>query len=215
MRNSNLSSCGNLLPRVTQTTTDNTSLETLEIQRDADNAARRLLMAPYDKLVDKEEKSNAAKEDSQLSRIKLLQEKFKCATQQKVDGLLMDTSRSKDGTDAPTFGDDGIHAEDYDDEDKDFSYHSLDGSAEEEMDDHGEFGLDAVGTSPLAASAGGTVRKVDWLQEITRIQTYDKKDLLAAIVNQIFPCIACSDHKNTHKPSTWLPIFLRKLSMTT
>ena len=101
--------------------------------------------------------------------IKLLREKFEHAARQKVDGSLMDTSRSEDGTDAPTFGDDGIYAEDYDNKDKDFSYHSSDGSAEEEMDDHGEFGSDAVGTSPLAASAGGTVGKVDWLQEITRI----------------------------------------------
>ena len=45
-------------------TTDDTALELVEIQQDADNAAQRLLMAPYDKLVDKEEKSNAAKEDS-------------------------------------------------------------------------------------------------------------------------------------------------------
>jgi hypothetical protein len=42
-----------------------------------------------------------------------------------------------------------------------------------------------------------------------------KKDLLAALVNQIFPCIACSDHKNAHDPSTWLPIFLQKSSTTT
>jgi hypothetical protein len=39
LRNSNLPSCENLLPRVTQTTTDNTALETLEIQRNTDNAA--------------------------------------------------------------------------------------------------------------------------------------------------------------------------------
>jgi hypothetical protein len=83
LRNSNLPSCGNLLPRVTQTTTDDTALETLEIQPDADNVARRLLMVPYDKLVGKEEKSDTAKEDSRLSRINLLQEKFECAARQK------------------------------------------------------------------------------------------------------------------------------------
>jgi hypothetical protein len=48
-----------------------------------------------------------------------------------------------------------------DNEDKDFSYHLSDGLAEEEIDDHGELGGDAVGTSPLVTSAGGKVGKVD------------------------------------------------------
>jgi hypothetical protein len=74
-----------------------------ELQRDADNAARRLLMDPFDKLVDEEEKANAAKEASGLLHIKLLQEQFSHAARQKVDGLLMDTSHSKDSTDAPDF----------------------------------------------------------------------------------------------------------------
>ncbi len=94
----------------------------------------------------------------------------------------------------------------------------LDGLAEEEIDDHGELGADAVGMSPLVTSAGGKVAKVDdlpnWFLEIIQNRTYDKNDLLAALVNQIFPCIACSDHKNVHNPSTWLPIFLQKSSRT-
>jgi hypothetical protein len=80
-----------------------------ELQRDADNAAWRSLMDPFDKLVDKEEKADAAKEASCLLHIILLQEKFAHAARQKVDGLLMGTSHSKDGTDAPDFGDDGIY----------------------------------------------------------------------------------------------------------
>jgi hypothetical protein len=95
----------------------------------------------------------------------------------------------------------------------------LDGSAEEEIDDYGELGADAVRTSPLVTSAGGKTGKVDdlpnWLQEITCNQTYDKTNLLAALVNQIFPCIACSDHENVHDPSTWLLTFLRKSGTTT
>jgi hypothetical protein len=102
------------------------------------------------------------------------------------------------------FDDNGIYGMEDGNEDKDFSYHLSDGLAEEEMYDHGELGADAIGTSPLATSAGGKVGKVDdlpnWFQEITRNQTYDKNNLLAALVNQIFPCIACSNHKNIHDP---------------
>ncbi len=105
-------------------------------------------MGPFDKLVAAEGKADAAKEDTRLLRIKLLREKFEHAARKKVDGLLMDTSHSKDGTDAPDFGDNGIYGKDYDNEDEDFSYHSLNGLAEEEIDDHGELGADAVGTSP-------------------------------------------------------------------
>ncbi len=66
-----------------------------ELQQDANNAAQRLLMDPFDKLVDKEEKANAAKEASCLLHIKLLQDQFAHAAHQKVDGLLMDTSHMK------------------------------------------------------------------------------------------------------------------------
>ncbi len=75
----------------------------------------------FDKLVDEEEKANAAKEASCLLHIELLQEQFAHAAHQKVDGLLMDTSHSKDGTDAPDFGDNGIYGTEDDDEDKDCS----------------------------------------------------------------------------------------------
>jgi hypothetical protein len=142
-----------------------------KLQWDADNAAQRTQMGPFDKLVAAEEKVDTAKEDTRLLRIKMLQEKFKHAAHQKVNGLLMDTSHSKDSTDAPDFGDNGIYGKDYDNQDEDFSYHLLDGSAEEEIDDYGELGADAVGTSPLVTSVGGKTRKVDdlpnWLQEIT------------------------------------------------
>ncbi len=110
----------------------------------------------------------------------------------------MDTPHSKDGTDAPDFDDDDNYGKNYDNEDEDFSYHLSDGLAEEEIDEHGELGADAVGMSPLVTSASSKVGKVDdlpnWLQEINRNQTYDKTDLLAALVTQIFPCIACSNN---------------------
>jgi hypothetical protein len=41
---------------------------------------------------------------------------------------------------------------------------------------------------------------------------YDKKNLLAEPVSQMFPCIACNDHKNILDSSTWVPAFLRKAS---
>ena len=66
-------------------------------------------MDPFDKLVDNKEKADAAKEASCLLHIKLLREQFAYAAHQKVGGLLMGTSHSKDGTDAPDFGDDGIY----------------------------------------------------------------------------------------------------------
>jgi hypothetical protein len=158
-------------PSINQKKAFNASLGMQKLQRDANNAAQRTQMGPFDKLVATEEKADTAKEDTCLLGIKLLREKFEHAAHQKVDGLLMDTSHSEDDTDAPDFGDDGIYGKDYDNEDEDFSYHLLDGSAEEEIDDHGELGADAVGTSPLVTSAGGKTGKVDdlldWLQEIT------------------------------------------------
>jgi hypothetical protein len=44
---------------------------------------------------------------------------------------------------------------------------------------------------------------------------YDKADLLATLISQIFPCIACSNHKNINNPVTWIPVFLRKLGSIT
>jgi hypothetical protein len=85
-----------------------------KLQRDANNAARRTQMGSFDKLVAAEEKAATAKEDTCLLHIKLLREKFEHAACQKVDGLLMDTSHSEDGTDTPDFGDNGIYGKDYD-----------------------------------------------------------------------------------------------------
>jgi hypothetical protein len=132
-----------------------------EIQREADDAAWRMQMGHFDKLMAAEEKADAAKEHSCLLRIKLLREKFEHAASQKGDGLLMDTPHSKDGTDTPDFDDDGIYGKNYDNEDEDFSYHLSDGLAEEQIEDHGELGADAVGTSPLVIFASSKAGKVD------------------------------------------------------
>ncbi len=149
----------------------NASLGMQEIQWEADDAAWRMQMGLFDKLMAAEEKTDTAKEHSCLLRIKLLCEKFEHAARQKGNGLFMDTPPSKDGTDAPDFDGDGIYGKNYDNEDEDFSYHLSDGSAEEEIDDHGELGADAVRTSPLVTYASSKVGKVDdlpnWLQEVT------------------------------------------------
>ncbi len=60
-------------------------------------------MGPFDKLVAAKEKANTAKEDTYLLRIIFLREKFEHAARQKINGLLMDTSHSKDSTDTPDF----------------------------------------------------------------------------------------------------------------
>jgi hypothetical protein len=52
------------------------SLGMQEIQQEADDAARRTQMGPFDKLMAAEEKADAVKEHSRLLRIKSLREKF-------------------------------------------------------------------------------------------------------------------------------------------
>jgi hypothetical protein len=105
-----------------------------------------------------------------------------------------------------------------DEEDKEYSYHSLDNSAKEEREDHGELGQDADGSSPMATRSKQDAKKQDelpnWLNEINLIQSYDKSELLSALINQIFPCVACSNHRNISNPQTWVPIFLRKSGTT-
>ena len=50
--------------------------------------------------------------------------------------------------------------------------------------------------------------------EIKHIKPYDKAELISVLTNQIFPCIACNNHKNISDPSTWVPVFLRKAGIT-
>jgi hypothetical protein len=112
---------------------------------------------------------------------------------------------------------DGIFGKEYNNDDKDFSYHSSDRSAEEEAAAHREFGHDAVGTLHMATSGskeGATCICVqventpNCLHEINKNQTFGKADLISALINQIFPCVVCNNHKNINNPSAWLPIFL-------
>ncbi len=88
----------------------------------------------------------------------------------------------------------------------------------------GDLGHDAVGTLPMATSGskeGASCNFVqmdntpNWLHEIGNNQTFGKAYLISALINQIFPCIACNNHKNIKDPSTWFPVFLLKLGIAT
>jgi hypothetical protein len=181
-------------------------------------------MAPFDQLVDKERKADAVKEDTCLSHIKLLQEQFaEAACQQGID-LLTHPAHSDTGTDVDEIGNNEIYGKEYNDHDEDFSYHSSDGLAKENADSQGELGHNMGRMSPMATLGGkeGSTcnsAQVDnspnWLHEINKNQIFGKADLLIALINQIFPCVVCNNHKNINNPSTWIPIFLWKLGVTT
>ncbi len=181
------------------------ALEAQEAQWEAERTTRKANMAPYDKQVDEVEKEDAVKEAACLTRIEILQEKFAEASQNKDS-----CNKGNDNLVVIKLGDDNIicNAES-DEEDKEFSYHSSDGSAEEEGEDHGKLGQDADGSSPMATRSKQDAKKEDklanWLNEINLIQLYDKPGLLSALINQICPCVACSSHKNIRDPQTWFP----------
>ncbi len=192
----------------------NNALEAQETQWEVERTARKANMAPYNKLVDKVEKEDAVKEAAHLTRIEILREKFAEASQNKDS-----CNKGNDNIVVIELGnDDSIRDAESDEEDKEFSYHSSGGSAEEEGEDHGELGQDADGSSPMATRSEQDAKKQDklpnWLNEINLIQSYDKPELLSALINQIFPCVACSNHKNISDPQTRVPIFLRKSSTT-
>jgi hypothetical protein len=109
-------------------------------------------MAPFEKLVEEEEKVNAVKEDTHLSQIEVLREQFAEAACQKGYDLSTNTTHSNNGTEANELSGDGIHGREYNDKDEDFSYQSLDGSAKEDADAHGELRQEVVGMLPMAAA---------------------------------------------------------------
>jgi hypothetical protein len=103
-------------------------------------------------------------------------------------------------------------------EDDSYSFHESEASSDD--DDGEEFGEGASGHSPLSMGwykpdAAFADDSLDWLHEIESQGRYDREYLLAGSVTQIFPCIACNDHKNIINPTTWVPAFLRKASANT
>ncbi len=89
-----------------------------------------------------------------LSQIKVLHEQLAEAARQNGYEFSTSTSHNNDVTYADKLGSNWIYGWEYNYGDEDFSYHSLDGSAEEDADDYGELGQDAVGTLPMATAGG-------------------------------------------------------------
>jgi hypothetical protein len=114
-------------------------------------------------------------------------------------------------------GNDGIYGTMDNNEDKNFSYHSSDGSVEEEENDQQVLGQNAVGTLPLATNCnnGPEYSLLNWQYKIKHIKPYGKAELSATLTSQIFPCIACNNHKNISDPSTWVLVFLLKAGIDT
>jgi hypothetical protein len=136
------------------------ALENKKFQRDVEITARRVMMAPFDKFVKEAEEEDAEKGDARLARIEFLQKKFAEIAHQKgrckaidnpISDLLRNNTHSNDTSDNE-LDNDGIYGRMVDDEDKDFSYHSSDGSAEEDENDQQVLGQNAVGTLPLATN---------------------------------------------------------------
>jgi hypothetical protein len=195
-----------------------------ELQQAANDAAWRSLMAPHDQLVEEEWKADAVKKDTCLSRIYLLREQFAEAACQKGIDSLTPPSHSNNGTKVNEIEDGRIYGKEYDNDDKDFSYHSSDGSAEEEAAVHRELGHGTVGTSPMATlgskegsthNSGQMENTPNWLHEINNNQMFGKADLISVPINQFFFCIVCNNHKNINDLSAWLPIFLLKSGVAT
>jgi hypothetical protein len=93
-------------------------------------------MAPNDHLVDEEWRADAVKENTYLSHINFLREQFAEAACQKGIDLPTPPTHSNNSMDVNEIGNDGIYGKEYDNDDKDFSYHSSDGSANKEEAAH-------------------------------------------------------------------------------
>ncbi len=178
------------------------ALRRQEAQWEAKNTARKKMMAPHDKLMDEVEQDDTAKEMACLARIQILHEKFAKDSREKGSGKQADESNKYAEIDY----DEGVCKADSNEDDKNFSYHSSDGSAEEDGEHQDEFGQHADGTSPMATEYGHNTNHEDalpnWNDKANRIQAFAKPELLPPPVNQIFPCIACLNHKNINNPLT-------------
>jgi hypothetical protein len=94
----------------------------------------------------------------------------------------------------------------------------------DDEDDNEVLGNGADGTSPTMSAFGkddqdcnsGQVDDLpDWLHEIETNKAYNASHLLVAPITQVFPCVACNNHKNINNPTTWIPVFLQKTNNTT
>jgi hypothetical protein len=180
------------------------ALEPQEAQWEAERSARKKRMALYNKLVDDVEKEDKEMEAACLTRVKILQEKFAEASQNKNPIKMGDLNSICDA--------------ESEEEDKEFSYHLSNVSAKEEGEDYSKLGQDTDGASPMATRSKRYKKEEDelpnWLNKINLIQLYDKQELLSAPISLIFPCVACNNHKKINNSQTWVPIFLWKSGIT-
>jgi hypothetical protein len=73
----------------------------------------------------------------------------------------------------------------------------------------------ATATTTSSYITGQEYILTNWQYEIKHIKPYGKAELISALTNQFFPCIACNNHKKINDLSTWVPVFLRKSGITT
>ena len=118
----------------------------------------------------------------------------------------------------------GIYGGKYDiDDNGDLSYHSSDGSEEDDSDVDRSLGNGTEGTSP-PANARNTARQSllgrqiddlpDWLQEMIDNPAYGLSYLLSAPIAKCFPCITCNNQIDVTDPRGWIRAFLRKSGAT-
>jgi hypothetical protein len=163
-------------PSNTQKKVFDSALENQELEREAENTAWKMMMASFNQIVKEAEEEDANKEDAWLARIEVLQKKFADAAHQKgryksnndpITNFLANNTNSNNNSGNDS-GNDGIYGTMEDNEDNDFSYHSSDGSAEEEENDQQVMGQNAVGTSPLATNCNNRPEYslLNWQYEI-------------------------------------------------
>ncbi len=175
-------------------------------------------MVPVDKLIDDKEATQIKKADARTARIDQRQKQYAITALKNADPCSVGTpDASFDINHSETAG---IYGGDYDNEDDgNLSYHSSDGSDEEDFDADLSLGDGADGTSPTA-STNNTAKQSprrrqmndlpDWLQEMIEIQAYGISHLLSAPITKCFPCFAYNNHANETDPRGWRRAFLRK-----
>ncbi len=141
-------------------------------------------MDPIDQLINKEEKVHTAKVTARASHIELCQQQFKNSAKKKSDrsratspyiDLTTASTHSQDDFNAEEMDNDNIYGREYDDTNEDFSYHSSDGSDEDDAGYDCSLGNGIEGMLPPATAyskygqfpLGGQVEDLpDWLHEM-------------------------------------------------
>jgi hypothetical protein len=202
-------------------------MEEMELSMEEYKARQKVKMAPFERLVNKEEQESLVKEAAKLVQLKEKEAHYAGIARAKIARELTDQigdlrkksddEEDEDYTDNDSLDPGGIYGR-QSNEDGSFSYHDSEASTAD--DDEEEFGEGASGRSPLVkghyeSDEEMELESFEWMTEVESRGTFDVKDLLDEPINRIFPCVACNDQKNILVCSTWIPAFLRKLSETT